>query len=266
MPDQITHLQTYLQTYVRRLGDNALILSQRLSEWCGKGPALEEDMALTNVALDLIGQARLWLAYSVELSVEFSAEPEVGARDEDQLAFLRDAHDFGNLLLTEQPNGHYGDTMVRQFFFDAWHYFLLLELKNSSDRRIADIAEKSLKEVTYHLRRSGDLIVRLGDGTAHSHAMMQSAIDRLWMYTGEMFRADATDTAMLENGIGPDLNDIRALWLAHVQEILEEATLSMPAADAWMQKGGKQGQHTEHLGYLLAEMQFLQRAYPQANW
>jgi ring-1,2-phenylacetyl-CoA epoxidase subunit PaaC len=156
--------------------------------------------------------------------------------------------------------------VARQFFFDAWHYFFLLGLKNSSDRRIADIAEKSLKEVTYHLRRSGDLMVRLGDGTARSHTMMQNAVDRLWMYTGEMFRADATDTAMLENGIGPDLNEVRALWLAHVQEILEEATLGMPAADAWMQKGGKQGQHTEHLGYLLAEMQFLQRAYPQANW
>jgi ring-1,2-phenylacetyl-CoA epoxidase subunit PaaC len=249
---------TDLTIFVRRLGDNALILSQRLSEWCGKGPALEEDMALTNVALDLIGQARLWLAYAAEL--------EGNLRNEDQLAFLRDAHEFGNLLLVELPNGNYGDTLVRQFFFDTYHYFLLRALTASADRRIADIAEKSLKEVTYHVRRSGDLIVRLGDGTGTSRAMLQTSVDRLWMYTGEMFHPDAVDAAVRQSGAGPDLAAIRAEWSRYVQEILTEATLAMPSPEAWMQKGGKQGKHTEHLGYLLAEMQFLQRAYPGAAW
>lgn len=245
-------------TYVRRLGDNALILSQRLSEWCGKGPALEEDMALTNVALDLIGQARLWLAYAAEL--------EGAGRSEDQLAFLRDAHQFSNLLLVEQPNGNYADTLVRQFFFDAWHYFLLNELAKSSDPRIVEIALKSIKEVTYHVRRSGDLIVRLGDGTELSRRMVQQAVDQLWMYTGELFSSDAADQAMVQEGAAPATETIRAQWLQHVQEILGEATLQTPPADAWMQSGGKQGKHTEHLGYLLAEMQFLQRAYPGASW
>ncbi len=245
-------------TYVRRLGDNALILSQRLSEWCGKGPALEEDMALTNVALDLIGQARLWLAYAAEL--------EGAGRSEDQLAFLRDAHQFSNLLLVEQPNGNYADTLVRQFFFDAWHYFLLNELAKSSDPRIVEIALKSIKEVTYHVRRSGDLIVRLGDGTELSRRMVQQAVDQLWMYTGEMFSSDAADQAMVQEGAAPATETIRTQWLQHVQEILGEATLQTPPADAWMQSGGKQGKHTEHLGYLLAEMQFLQRAYPGASW
>ncbi len=247
-----------IATYVRRLGDNSLILSQRLSEWCGKGPALEEDMALTNVALDLIGQARLWFAYTAELQGD--------GCDEDQLAFLRDAHDFSNLLLVEQPNGNYGDTLVRQFFFDAWHYFVLLALTRSSDTRIVEIAEKSIKEVTYHLRRSGDLMVRLGDGTELSHRMMQTAVDNLWMFTGEMFSQDEVEQRLQQAGIAPDADAIRAQWLEHVAEILSEATLVMPAADAWMQSGGKQGRHTEHLGFLLAEMQFLQRAYPGSTW
>jgi ring-1,2-phenylacetyl-CoA epoxidase subunit PaaC len=244
--------------YLLRLGDNALVLSQRLSEWCGKGPALEEDMALTNVALDLIGQARFWFSYAGEV--------EGAGRDEDQLAYLRDAHDFRNLLLLEQPNGTYADTLARQFYFDAWHYLLLQKLVGSSDSRIAAVAEKSLKEVTYHVRRSGDLIVRLGDGTEKSHAMMQAALDDLWMYTDEMFQADAVDEAMALHGVAPDLASLRAPWRAHVSAIFEEATLTLPAADAWMQKGGKQGVHTENLGYLLAEMQFLQRAYPGAAW
>ncbi|AKZ62928.1 phenylacetic acid degradation protein [Herbaspirillum hiltneri N3] len=245
-------------TYVRRLGDNALILSQRLSEWCGKGPALEEDMALTNVSLDLIGQARMWLSYAGEL--------EGAGRGEDQLAFLRDAHQFSNVLLVEQPNGNYADTLVRQFFFDAAHYFLLEALTTSTDARIAEIAQKSIKEVTYHVRRSGDLIVRLGDGTELSHRMVQQAVDYLWPYTGELFSSDATDLAMQQEGVAPAPDKIRAQWLQHVQEILTEATLQTPPADAWMQSGGKQGKHTEHLGYLLAEMQFLQRAYPGATW
>lgn len=244
--------------YLVRLGDNALILSQRLSQWCGKGPALEEDMALTNVALDLLGQARLWFSYAAEI--------EGAGRDEDQLAFLRDAHDFRNLLLAEQPNGSYADTLARQFYFDTWHYFLQKELTRSSDARIAEIAEKSLKEVSYHVRRSGDLIVRLGDGSPESHERIQTALNDLWMFTGEMFQADDIDRAMAASGIAPELASLRAAWLAHVGEIFQEATLALPPVDAWMQKGGRQGVHTEHLGYLLAEMQFLQRTYPGAQW
>src|SRR5450830_1196512 len=176
--------------YLLRLGDNALVLSQRLSELCGKGPALEEDMALSNVALDLLGQTRMWLTYAGEL--------EGQGRDEDRLAFHRDAHDYRNVLLVEQPNGSYAETMMRQFFFDTWHYFLMQGLLKSSDARIAEIAEKSLKEVTYHLRRSGDLVVRLGDGTDVSHAKMQAAADELWMYSGEVFLYDEIDNAMVE--------------------------------------------------------------------
>lgn len=244
--------------YVRRLGDNALVLSQRLSEWCGKGPALEEDMALINVALDLIGQARLWLSYAGEL--------EGQGRSEDQLAFLRDAHQFHNLLLVELPNGSYADTLARQFLFDVWHYFLLQGLCQSDDARIVEIAQKCLKEVTYHVRRSTDLVVRLGDGTEESHRRMQAAIDTLWMYTGELFKPDALDTAMQQRGLAPALDELQQKWQQHVAEVLQLATLRIPAAGLWMQSGGKQGRHTEHLGYLLAEMQFLQRSYPGAAW
>jgi ring-1,2-phenylacetyl-CoA epoxidase subunit PaaC len=244
--------------YLLRLGDNAMVLSQRLAELCGKGPALEEDMALSNVSLDLLGQTRMWYSYAAEL--------EGKGRDEDKLAFLRDAHDYKNTLLVEQPNGNYGMTMMRQFFFDTWHYFLIGALTKSSDPRIAEIAEKSLKEVTYHLRRSGDLVVRLGDGTDVSHQFMQTAADELWMYTGEVFNYDEVDEAMVAAGIAPPAAMLREQWLSHVSDIFGEATLTMPPADAWMQKGGKQGRHSEHLGYLLAEMQFLQRAYPGSEW
>jgi ring-1,2-phenylacetyl-CoA epoxidase subunit PaaC len=244
--------------YLLRLGDNAMVLSQRLCELCGKGPALEEDMALSNVSLDLLGQTRMWYTYAAEL--------EGAGRDEDKLAYLRDAHDYKNVLLVEQPNGNYAHTLVRQFFFDTWHYFLIGALTRSSDPRIAEIAEKSLKEVTYHLRRSGDLMVRLGDGTDVSHQFTQTAVDELWMYTGEVFNYDAVDEAMVAEGVAPPAAMLREQWLSHVSDILGEATLAMPAADAWMQKGGKQGRHTEHLGYLLAEMQFLQRAYPGSEW
>lgn len=244
--------------YLLRQGDNALILSQQLSRLCGKGPALEEDMALTNVALDLLGQTRMWLTYAGEL--------EGRGRDEDQLAYLRDAHQMRNCLLVEQPNGNYADTMVRQFYFDTWHYFLMQGLTRSSDSRIAEIAEKSIKEVTYHLRRSGDLIVRMGDGTEDSHAKTQSAVNALWMYSGEAFNYDALDEAMVAQGVAPAADSLRASFLEHVAEIFAEATLAMPDAAAWMQKGGKQGRHSEHLGYILAEMQFLQRAYPGSEW
>ena len=244
--------------YLLRLGDSALVLSQRLTEWVGKGPALEEDMALSNTALDLIGQARLWLSYAGEV--------EGAGRDENRLAYLRDAHEFRNLLLVEQRNGSYADTLVRQYFFDSWHHLLLGALTRSADERIAGIAEKAIKEVTYHLRRSADLVLRLGDGTEQSHQRMQGAVDELWMYTGEMFMTDAVDAALDAQGVAASVAALREPWLAQVQRTLTAATLVMPDADAWMQKGGKQGRHTEHLGFLLAEMQFLQRAYPGAQW
>lgn len=244
--------------YLLRQGDNALILSQQLCQLCGKGPALEEDMALSNVALDLLGQTRMWLTYAGEL--------EGKGRDEDRLAFHRDAHDYRNCLLVEQPNGSYAEVMMRQFLFDTWHYFLMDGLTRSSDARIAEIAQKSIKEVTYHLRRSGDLVVRLGDGTDTSHARMQAALDELWMYSGEMFLYDAVDNAMVEQGVAPAIEPLRKNCLDHLAEVLNEATLTMPPVDAWMQRGGKQGRHTERLGYILAEMQFLQRAYPGAQW
>jgi ring-1,2-phenylacetyl-CoA epoxidase subunit PaaC len=244
--------------YLLRQGDNALILSQQLSQLCGKGPALEEDMALTNVALDLLGQTRMWLTYAAELEAE--------GRDEDQLAYLRDAHQMRCCLLVEQPNGNYADTMMRQFFFDTWHYFLMQGLAKSSDLRIADIAGKSVKELTYHLRRSGDLVVRLGDGTPESHAKTQAAANELWIYSGEAFIYDDTDNAMVEQGVAPAAEGLRAAFLDHVRDIFAEATLTMPPADAWMQQGGKQGRHSERLGFILAEMQFLQRAYPGAQW
>lgn len=243
--------------YLLRFGDNCLILSQRLSEWCGHGPVLEEDIALTNVALDLLGQARFWLSYA--------AETEGAGRGEDQLAFLRETGELRNALLVEQPNGHYGETTARQFYFDTWHYFALKELRHSSDARIAEIAEKALKEVTYHLQRSADWLVRLGDGTEESHRRMQSALDDLWIYTGELFEMDSVDEQMLRQGIGIDLTALRQPWLEHVERTLGEATLNLSAGN-WMQRGGKQGIHTEKLGFLLAEMQFLQRAYPGAQW
>jgi len=243
--------------YLLRLGDSTLVLGQRLSEWCGRGPALEEDIALTNVALDLIGQTRLWLGYAAEL--------EGAGRTADQFAFLRDAHQFRNLLLAEQPNGSYADTLARQFLFDTWHYFVLEGLQRSTDARIVEIAAKSLKEVTYHVRRSADLVVRLGDGTEESHRRMQDAFDDLWMYTGELFEADAAEAALVQQGVIPDPATLATQWQRHVVEVLEEATLRVPA-DQWAQSGGRHGRHTEHLGFLLAEMQFLQRAYPGAQW
>ncbi|MBV9156556.1 MAG: phenylacetate-CoA oxygenase subunit PaaC [Acidobacteriaceae bacterium] len=251
------HGDKALFEYLLRLGDNCLILSQRLSEWCGHGPVVEEDIAVTNVALDLLGQARFWLSYAGEI--------EGRGRDEDQLAFLREAGEFRNALLVEQPNGHYGDTMARQFYFDAWHHLALQKLRDSKDPRIAEIAGKALKEVTYHLERSTDWIIRLGDGTEESHLRIQSALDDLWVYTGELFEMDTLDEEMLERGIGADFAALRRPWLQHVEKTFSEATVNVPRGE-WMQRGGKRGLHTEKLGYLLAEMQFLQRAYPGAQW
>jgi ring-1,2-phenylacetyl-CoA epoxidase subunit PaaC len=243
--------------YLLRLGDTALILAQRLAEWCGKGPAFEEDVALTNTALDLLGQARMWLTYAGEI--------EGKGRDEDALAFLRDVHEFRNLLLVEQSNGDYAATLVRQFYFDVWHDLLLQQLTASVDGRIAESAKTAHKEVTYHRRRSDDLVVRLGDGTEESHHRMQAAVDNLWIFTGEMFASDTVDKLLAAHSLAPDPATLRDPWLKHVTDVLRAATLTLPNG-TWMQKGGKTGHHTEHLGYLLAEMQFLQRAYPGAKW
>ncbi|ACP26374.1 phenylacetic acid degradation protein PaaI [Sinorhizobium fredii NGR234] len=243
--------------FLLRTGDNALILAHRLSEWCGHAPALEEDIALANTALDLIGQTQLWLG--------LAGEVEGGGRSADDLAYLRDAREFRNLLLTERPNGDYGKTMMRQFLFDAWHYVILNALRASSDVRIAEIAEKASKEVSYHLERSRDLVIRLGDGTAESHARMQEALDDLWPYTGEMFVGETSDEALAAAGVAPEPQSLKAEWDALVAEALSVATLKRPA-DGHMHKGGKRGIHTEQLGYILAELQFLQRAYPGATW
>lgn len=243
--------------YLLRLGDNCLVLSQQLAAWCGHGPALEEDLALTNVALDLLGQARLWLSYAGEV--------EGRGRDEDALAYRRDGFDFRNLLLVEQPNGHYGDTIARQFLFDAWHQHLLAGLSQSSDARIAEIAQKAAKEVRYHVERSAGLMIALGDGTGQSHERMQAAVDKLWPYTNEWFESDAIDAHCAELGLAPSAPSLAAPWRASVDAVLARATLLMPGYTGH-QRGGRQGVHSEHLGHLLTELQFLQRAYPGAQW
>lgn len=243
--------------YLLRLGDNALILGQRLGEWCGHGPILEQDIAITNIALDLMGQARTWLA--------LAGEAEGKGRDEDMIAFLRDNREFRNLLLVEHPNEDFAYTIVRQFLFDSFNYYLHEALTRSTDERIVAIAQKSLKEVTYHLRYSSEWVIRLGDGTEESHQKMQQALDDLWIYADEALIADEVDQAAAAAGIGPDLAKLKILVDAKRAAIIAEATLNMPET-IYPQKGGKQGIHTEALGYILAEMQWMQRAYPGAEW
>jgi ring-1,2-phenylacetyl-CoA epoxidase subunit PaaC len=247
------HLQAIL-----RLGDDALVLGQRLSEWCGHGPILEEDIALTNVALDLIGQARN--LYTL------AGNREGQGRDEDALAYFRTDRDFQNHLLVEQPNGHFGDTVVRQMFYDAFaleRYSFLA--RQTVDPELAGIAAKAVKELQYHWGHSSQWVIRLGDGTEESHAKVQESANALWGYTGEMFLADDTDLSCAEAGLLPDLEGVQRAWKARVAECLSQATLSQPE-DGWMQRGGKQGIHTEHLSYMLAEMQVLPRTYPNASW
>ncbi len=240
-----------------RMGDNCLILGQQVSAWCGHAPALEEDIALANTALDLIGQTKLWLGLAAAL--------EGKERNADDLAFLRDGRAFRNCLLVEQPNGDFGQTLMRQFLFDAWHHPMLTALVKSSDKRIAEIAEKSVKEAAYHLERSGDLVVRLGDGSAESRARMQGALDALWPFTGELMTPDSVDETLAASGVAPDPGRIEKQWTEYVHATLEEATLTPPEG-AYMQRGGKAGLHGEAFGHLLADMQFLQRSYPGASW
>jgi ring-1,2-phenylacetyl-CoA epoxidase subunit PaaC len=239
------------------MGDNALVLGQRVAGWTGHAPVIEEDLALTNVALDLIGQARLWLAYA--------GECEGRGRTDDALAFSRDAHEFRNLLLVERPNGNYADTTARQFLFDAWHLELLRALAGSRDARVSGIAQKAEREVAYHVRRSGDWMIRLGDGTEKSHALAQAALDDLWPYTGELFRSDAVDRDLAARGIACELEALRDAWARRVDGVLADATLARPK-DGWMHSGGRGGRHSEHLSYLLAEMQSVPRAVPAERW
>lgn len=244
--------------YLLRLGDNTLILGHRVSEWCGRAPVLEEDIALANTALDLIGQTQMWLGLAAEL--------EGKGRDADKLAFLRDAWDFRNLLLVEMPNGDFGQTLMRQFLFDAFHSVLLGRLMTSSDERIAAIAAKASKEVSYHLERSADTVVGLGDGTEESHARMQAALDYLWPYVGEAFRGDAVDVEMATAGFAPAPESLRGEFDEIADRVLTQATLTIPDS-SFAHKGGKDGSfHTEHLGHLLCTMQWLQRAYPGCEW
>ncbi|HRL20999.1 1,2-phenylacetyl-CoA epoxidase subunit PaaC [Alcaligenes sp. SDU_A2] len=250
-----------LFSFALRLGDSTLVLSQRLGEWTGHGPALEEELASANTALDLLGQARMWLT--------LAGETEGQGRDEDRLAYHRDAHEYTNYLLVERDNGHYGQTLMRQFLFDSWHFFLLEELVNSSDEQIRAIAQKAHKEVMYHVRRSSDLIVRLGDGTPESHARMQGALDDAWRFVGELFLDDEVTQTLAQRQAVPLLASLWTPWLDYVGEVFERATLRRPAEQEAQHKayrGGPQGRHTEALGYLLAEMQHLPRMYPDARW
>lgn len=244
--------------YLLQLGDNALILSQRLGEWCGHGPVLEQDIAMTNIALDLLGQTRMLLSYAGEV--------EGRGRSEDDLAYFRDAHQYRNVLLVEQPNQDWAYTTARQFFFDTYNFYHCQALTGSKDARLAAIAEKALKEITYHLRYSSEWMIRLGDGTEVSHQKMQTAVDDLWMYTGELTTPNDTEQQAAAEGYGVDLSEIKPLWSEKVAAVLQEATLKQPAADTWMQGGGKDGRHTEHLGFILAELQHVQRSYPGLEW
>lgn len=242
-----------------RLGDNTLILGHRVSEWCGHAPVLEEDIALANTALDLLGQTALWL--------EYAGEVEGAGRSSDDLAFLRDAWDFRNVLLVELPNGDFGQTIMRQYLFDVFNRMNLATLTQSKDTRIAEIAEKALKEVTYHVERSQGTVVGLGDGTEESNKRMQDAINILWPYAQELFITDEVDTALADAGLMTNPADLREAYDAEIRATMADATLTLPDGHFGHRGSGKDGRmHTEHLGHILCEMQWLQRAYPGQSW
>lgn len=240
-----------------RIADSCLVLTQRLTAWCGHAPALEEDIALANVALDVLGHARALLSRVGEL--------EGGGRDEDDLAYLREAGDYRNQLLVEQPNGDFAHTVVRQFFFDTWSATLWPALTSSTDEVVAGIAGKAAKEAAYHVRHSGGWMVRLGDGTDESHARMLAAVEDLWPYAGEAYLDDAVDVEAAETGLVPLPSSLASAARFRLEQVFAEATLPIPPEPYW-QRGGRQGQHTEHLTYLLAEMQVVHRAHPGATW
>jgi ring-1,2-phenylacetyl-CoA epoxidase subunit PaaC len=249
--------ETPLVLYTLRRADDALILGHRLSEWCGHAPMLEEDMALANMGLDLLGQARE--LYSCAARVEGQGN------DEDKFAYLRDVRQYRNLLLVEQPNGDFAHTLVRQFFYAAFADLYWRAMMNSRDTTLAAIAAKSEKESAYHLRHSSEWMLRLGDGTAESHRRAQTAIDDLWAFTGEMFQVDDSERALIDAGIAVDPATLRSQWLKTVSDIVTEATLVLPKSD-WMQQGGRSGRHSEHLGHLLSELQSMQRTFPGVTW
>lgn len=246
-----------LSNYILTIADNALILAQRLSELCGHGPALEIDMALTNISLDLFGQTRGYYQYAAKLSDD--------GKTEDDFAFLRKEREYRNVLLVEQPNRDFAYVIARQFFFDHFHLMLMDELQNSKDETLAAIARKSIKEVRYHKRFSSDWIKRLGDGTEESQEKIQTAIDDLWRYTDELSYMTHIEKEAAEQGIGVDVSQFREEYYKNISEVLKEATLSIPD-QKYFQKGGKDGIHTEHLGFILTEMQFMQRTYPGMEW
>jgi len=252
-----TPVRNSLMECILRLGDDRLVLGHRISEWCGHAPILEEDIALANIALDLIGQASAFLA--------LAGKVEGAGRDEDALAYFRDENQFRNLLLVEQPNGHFGTTIVRQFLFDAWSVLHLDALRKCAHEDVAALAAKALKEDTYHLRHSSQWMIRLGDGTRESHARVQEALDGLWRFTGELFEADSVDGAVKAEGISVDHADLQVRWIQVVGEVLERATLTMPTEET-MATGGRRGRHSEHLGHMLAEMQIVARSHPGARW
>jgi ring-1,2-phenylacetyl-CoA epoxidase subunit PaaC len=239
-------------SYLLHLADSALILGQRQAEWCGHGPVLEQDIAITNITLDLVGQARLWYQYAAELMTE-SGKPET----EDSLAYLRDERSFRNFLITELPNGDWAKTILRQFFFSTYQWLLMEKLMKTNDQRVVAIAEKSIKEVRYHMKWSAEWVIRLGDGTEESRKRLLDALDDLWTYTGEFFESDEKDYI--------DISDAHKNWMQHVTEVFKEATIDVPG-ESFFQTGGKKGIHTEYLGFILAEMQHLQRVHPGAEW
>jgi len=246
-----------LYKYILQIADNSLILGQRMGELCGHGPSLETDIACTNISLDLFGQVRSYYQYAAKIAAD--------GHTEDDIAMLRKERDYLNVLLVEQPNTDFGYTMARQFLFDVFHLLFLKELEKSKDLTFSAIATKSIKEVTYHQRFSSDWIKRLGDGTEESHERIQNAIDDLWTYTDELFRLSEVDEAMLKEDVAVDISKLKNNYYQKVSDVLEEATLNVPESK-YFQKGGKQGIHTEHMGYLLADLQYMQRAYPNMEW
>lgn len=247
-----------LHNYIIAIADNSLILGQRLGELCGHGPSLETDIACTNISLDLFGQVRSYFQYAAQVSGDENVT-------EDSLAFMRIEREYRNVLLVEQPNTDFGYTIVRQFFFDAYHFLFLKELENSKDETLAAIAKKSIKEVSYHWRFSSDWIRRLGDGTAESHDRIQEAVTDLWRYTDELFHQTEADKAMIAEGIGVDTLVLKETYYKMISEVLEEATLVIPESKYW-HKGGKQGIHSEYMGYILSDLQYMQRTYPNMEW
>jgi ring-1,2-phenylacetyl-CoA epoxidase subunit PaaC len=254
---QVPPSEGFREAYILHLADSTLILTQRNGAWCGHGPILEQDIAITNITLDLIGQSRNFYQYAAKLIG--------GEATEDSLAYLRTEREFKNLLITEQENGNWAQTIVRQFFFSVYQYLLYEKLQHSSDEQLAAIAAKSLKEVTYHVSWSSEWVLRLGDGTEESHEKIQEAVNTLWQYTGEMFVLSDYEKALAEENIISDVFLLKDAWMEKVKSVFEEATLTIPE-NVFMQTGGKNGVHSEKLGYILAEMQYLQRVYPGAEW